>query len=141
MPFEFQKTAGDFAVEYEDGDASVGLHPTWIITFMGETEWMMPVDGLRTLHSLIGEALAAYDGQGQQAEGDGWIEWTGGDCPVGEDVLVFVRFADGSEPRKPSRAGQWAWGALPVEVYCIVAYRLYKPDVYAEFSDLYGVTE
>jgi hypothetical protein len=140
MPFEFQKTAGDFAVEYEDGDASVGLHPTWITTFMGETEWMMPVDDLRTLHRLITEALAAYDGQGQQAEGDGWIEWAGGECPISKDCNVYIRFRDMDEPRETGIAGSLRWYHIGSSGD-IVAYRLHRENVYAEFSDLYEVTE
>ena len=32
-----------------------------------------------------------------KADADGWIEWGGGECPVGDDSLVDVRFPDGSE--------------------------------------------
>lgn len=32
----------------------------------------------------------------QKAEADGWIEWHGGECPVGGDVLVDYRMRDGT---------------------------------------------
>lgn len=32
-----------------------------------------------------------------KTDADGWIEWEGGECPVGDDSLVDVRFPDGSE--------------------------------------------
>lgn len=32
-----------------------------------------------------------------KADACGWIEWKGGECPVGDDSLVDVRFPDGSE--------------------------------------------
>jgi len=30
-------------------------------------------------------------------DADGWIEWNGGECPVAEGVMVWIRFRDGDE--------------------------------------------
>jgi len=51
-----------------------------------------------------------------------WIEWDGGECPVVDDVLVVIRFRDGSE-RKATPAVQWAWGHINCQ-NDIIAYRV-----------------
>lgn len=51
-----------------------------------------------------------------------WIEWKGGECPVGEDVLVEVRWDDGITTG-PLNAGAWRWRHIGNESD-IVAYRL-----------------
>jgi hypothetical protein len=60
---------------------------------------------------------------------DGWIEWEGGECPVGRDAVVEVRFR--VEPRNPryrsrgERAGSLRWDhAGPDSSGDIIAYRL-----------------
>lgn len=58
---------------------------------------------------------------------DGWIQWSGGDCPVDSDTIVEVKY------RKPSplhfnndRAGDFNWSHDGVGGD-IIAYRLQKP--------------
>ena len=43
------------------------------------------------------------------AKNEGWIEWSGGECPVEESVLVDVKFRDGSI-HKAQRANYYEWG-------------------------------
>lgn len=68
----------------------------------------------------------------QDVTADPWIEWTGGECPVGNDVDVEVRFDDGVEVGGVS-AGFWRgdgtdadrdwWSGGQVVGYNIIAYR------------------
>ena len=56
------------------------------------------------------------------AAGSNWIEWNGGECPVGKGALVEVRWDDGTTTG-PMTAGGWDWRnhGTPAD---IVAYRL-----------------
>jgi len=56
--------------------------------------------------ALYGEARLSnnYDSPASEAESD-WIEWGGGERPVGGDVLVEVRFRDGRAGS--GRASDW----------------------------------
>ena len=58
-------------------------------------------------------------------DADGWIEWKGGECPVGEGDRIDVKFSDGDELFDVS--SEWGWGA---DAGCcnIIAYRLHKPE-------------
>ena len=42
-------------------------------------------------------------------DADGWIEWNGGECPVGEGDRIDVKFSDGDEFFDVS--SYWGWGA------------------------------
>lgn len=65
------------------------------------------------------------------AKNEGWIEWSGGECPVEESVLVDVKFRDGSI-HKAQRANYYEWGhGRPhfATTGCdIIAYRLPQPQ-------------
>ena len=53
---------------------------------------------------------------------DGWIEWSGGVCPVPPDTLVEVKFRDGKGASQCEAAGiVWGHGGLGGD---IVAYRV-----------------
>ena len=67
-----------------------------------------------------------------KSDADGWIEWNGGDCPVGEGDRIDVKFSDGDEFFDVS--SYWGWGA---DAGCcnIIAYRLHKPEVKPEFCE------
>lgn len=56
-------------------------------------------------------------------DGDGWIVWDGGECPVPETTVVAVRFFNGKEP-EPRRAHLWAWGHHRKAGYEIAAYKV-----------------
>lgn len=84
---------------------------------------------MTTLNGLNQEAFAKALAAGIAAyeaavggNGDGWIEWMGGDCPVGEHTEVDVRFGDGSQ-EDGERADYWHWNAVYAP---IVAYRVSK---------------
>ena len=66
-------------------------------------------------------------------DADGWIEWSGGECPVGEGDRIDVKFSDGDEFFDVS--SYWGWGA---DAGCcnIIAYRQHKPEqVKPEFCE------
>ena len=65
---------------------------------------------------------------------DGWIEWSGGDCPVEQKAWVDVKFRDGRGSAMTHTAGYWddvelsesCWHHEPCELD-IVAYRVVTP--------------
>lgn len=71
----------------------------------------------------------------QKADDDGWIEWSGGECPVSEFEAVQVKYKiDDGSGMCGTDAGELHW--LHEDVDCdIVAYRLHKPDVKPEFCE------
>lgn len=56
-------------------------------------------------------------------DADGWIEWNGGDCPVGEGDRIDVKFSDGDEFFDVG--SDWDWG-VDAGGCNIIAYRLHK---------------
>ncbi|MNG70311.1 hypothetical protein D3C79_286930 [compost metagenome] len=86
----------------------------------------------------------------RDGDADGWIEWSGGECPVEKGTLVDVKYANGvtnfgvsaltSKSDDNHKQGtcvsflatNWG-GGLPMSG--IVAYRLHKPEVKPEFCE------
>lgn len=62
----------------------------------------------------------------QQGQGDGWIEWRGGVCPVDGDTMVVVKFRDGSMHNKPRPALIYRWTSEQCNGD-IIAYRVVNP--------------
>ena len=58
-------------------------------------------------------------------DADGWIEWSGGECPVGEGDRVDVKFSDGDEFFDVGSF--WSWGA-DAGGCNVIAYRLHKTE-------------
>lgn len=58
-------------------------------------------------------------------DADGWIEWGGGECPVGEGDLIDVKLSDGDEFFDVG--SDWDWG-VDAGSCNIIAYRLHKPE-------------
>lgn len=56
-------------------------------------------------------------------DADGWIEWGGGECPVGEGDRIDVKFSDGDTLLNVDC--DWDWGE-DVDGCNIIAYRLHK---------------
>ena len=65
-------------------------------------------------------------------DADGWIEWNGGECPVGDDSIVDVMFCNGRvgiglSPLPAGGAGMEGWRLINGR-FDIIAYRLHKPE-------------
>ena len=58
---------------------------------------------------------------------DGWIEWRGGECPVGGDSLVNVKYEGGGEDMESKPAKIYDWSNNKNYCYPIIAYRVVKP--------------
>lgn len=68
----------------------------------------------------------------QQEKGDdGWIEWSGGECPVAESCVVEVKFRSG-KVKKPAAAEEYLWtngyGDLAETGADIIAYRVVQQE-------------
>lgn len=64
---------------------------------------------VRSADALIAELEKPVEPEAATPD-DGWIEWKGGECPVGPQELVMIRFADGDSPPAPTAAGAWPDG-------------------------------
>lgn len=74
-------------------------------------------------------ALAQAGREALSNREDGWIDWTGGECPVLDCVRVDIRFRDGREECNTSPNGGWSWHHFPAAGRItpdgdIIAYRL-----------------
>jgi len=64
----------------------------------------------------------------QEKEGDGWIEWGGGECPVPDNTRVQVKFLDGYAP-VVAEPQYLRWQTLGLGVAGdIIAYRVIEND-------------
>lgn len=70
-----------------------------------------------------------------KADADGWFEWNGGECPVGDfdEVQVKYKVDDGSG-MEGCEAQELHWHHEDAD-FDIVAYRLHKPEVKPEFCE------
>lgn len=69
------------------------------------------------------------------AASDEWIEWGGGECPVGYEVLVECIMSDGTMSDRAEPAHHFRWDFAPSEPYSISKYRLHKPDINSRAND------
>lgn len=66
---------------------------------------------------------------------DGWINWTGGDCPVDSDAIVEVKFRNPSRNKfNNDRAGDFYWAHTGSNAD-IIAYRLQQPTKSEQVCD------
>ena len=85
---------------------------------------------IRAVQSNIAHNDAKYEVSGNSDSCDGWIDWKGGDCPVGYHEYVSVKNRDGSIC-KEWQAGDLRWeyagkNAMLNPAYDIIAYRIVK---------------
>lgn len=69
-----------------------------------------------------------------KADADGWIEWKGGECPVGKNVTGDIKLACG-EKFDTTDMAMWIWHLGNDNPRSIIAYRLHKPEVKPEFCE------
>ena len=66
-------------------------------------------------------------------DADGWIEWKGGECPVGAKDIIDVKLRDGEVYL--DRDSSWTWRHYDCEGD-IIAYRMHRPEqVEPEFCE------
>lgn len=63
-----------------------------------------------------------------------WLNWDGGECPVGDGVLIDVKKVDGSTEFAVHDPQDRIWSDLEHRK-CITAYRLHKPEAKPEFCE------
>lgn len=69
-----------------------------------------------------------------KADADGWIEWKGGECPVGKNVTGDIKLACG-EKFDTTDMAMWNWHLGNGNPRSIIAYRPHKPEVKPEFCE------
>ena len=75
--------------------------------------------------SAIAKAEAAL--AAPQADADGWIPWSGGECPLEYGVIHHARFRDGCESALDADAPGWLGWKHRGADFDIIAYRVVKP--------------
>ena len=108
------------------------------------------LDQLAVDHRKYGEAgvkITRYQYEAAlAAKNDGWIEWSGGECPVEEGTLVDVRYRNGEENHHVGaglsfcdtgsnpdlNAEDWSKDDTSSD---IIAYRLHQPQEVTEADD------
>lgn len=124
---------GEFAAQ--DGDGLVGGYgekPVWSLLgkyWRNEAfgEWFVE-NKIKNHHQTV-LSRAEYFHLYPAPDADGWIEWKGGECPVGGDVMVVCKvraekeFCNGKEI--PASVLRWSHTGGMAD---IIAYRLHKPE-------------
>lgn len=120
---------GEFAAQ--DGDGGVGgyeVKPEWnsLLKYWWREafgEWFV-ANKIKNHHQTV-LSRAEYFHLYPAPDADGWIEWKGGECPVGEGVLIDAKKADGSTELAIHDPEDRIWGDTDHRK-CIIAYRLHK---------------
>lgn len=96
--------------------------------------WVDSDEQLPNWHKTILSREEYYQAY-QKADEGGWIEWGGGECPVGDfdEVQVKYKVDDGSG-MEGCEAQELHWHHEDAD-FDIVAYRLHKQDVKPEFCE------
>ncbi len=89
-----------FVTALEDWGDDTGQPDCWEV-------WEHPIAMGVTLGDFRRARTALSDTPTVQS--DGWIEWTGGNCPVAPGIETAVRFRDGGEVTDSCPEG-WNWG-------------------------------
>lgn len=91
------------------------------ISLVGDRGWLLAEDEFVSINDdnkLIDDA--------------GWIEWNGGECPVGDDTIVEVEF--GGEVHE-GRARDFDWKHISDYTYDITRYRVVTPFVSSQAEE------
>lgn len=131
------RSAEALAAAMDGGSASLGARARRIAmaTCAARINSESAQDALQRLERRLAQTVS----KPKQSD-DGWIEWSGGDCPVPRETIVKVRYRDelGPEPSgntrdwfMADRADAWRWSHMGNQ-HDIVAYRVHKPATLAE---------
>ena len=74
-------------------------------------------------YALADAMLAAREAGKPKEDGDGWIEWDGGECPVDSDMRVEVEMFSGETEIQPANQFRWNKAGYLGD---IIAYRVLK---------------
>lgn len=126
----------DFAAQQDDGEVWFSsVKPEWNT---GRGCFSMGYEDHFTVGTLIHNrhqcilSRAEYFHLYPAPNADGWIEWGGGECPVGDDSIVDVMFCNGRvgiglSPLPAGGAGREGWRLINGRSD-IIAYRPHKPE-------------
>lgn len=84
------------------------------------------VDNVVTLEVTLPAPVGVVPINVVTTEADGWIDWAGGECPVGPDEIIDIKASGGWESYGV-RAGEYSW-AHNWKNANIIAYRLHQPQ-------------
>ena len=112
--------------------------PQWAVSrgyWYGHTLtcWFFSPVVMKNYHQTILSREEYYQAY-PKADADGWIEWNGGECPVGDGVLIDVKKVDGSAELAVHDPQDRIWGDTDHRK-CIIACRLHKPEAKPEFCE------
>lgn len=85
-----------------------------------------PKIGLSLKEELYLQALEIALPVLEQQEKGGWIEWNGGECPVGKDEMIDIKYGDDAYANYV-RAGAFNW-KHDDDCYPIIAYRVVEQE-------------
>ncbi|MGL5393255.1 MAG: hypothetical protein ACRDA8_18060 [Shewanella sp.] len=122
--------SGNFCAQQDDGEVWFSKEkPAWK---KGRGVFAMDYENHITIGNLISNRHQAILSRTEYfhlypaPDADGWIEWNGGECPVGGGVVVDLKWSDGFEP-KAAKPEVFRWQHLDSHAN-IIAYRLHKPE-------------
>lgn len=84
-----------------------------------------------------GEKITRAQYEAAIAASDGWIQWSGGECPVDSDAIVEVRYWNQNQNQyryNNDRAGDFEWSHTG-SYGDIIAYRLHDQGINARAND------
>lgn len=89
------------------------------------------LNGLAVIQPELKEARAAIKKAETvlaepQADEDGWIPWSGGECPINDGVWFWLRFRSGRQFGPDDEATLWIWDHNHLDDGAIVAYQIVK---------------
>lgn len=105
-------------------------------TFDGRGLWLDDIIKHDKLHQNWHQCVLSREEyyQAYPEAGDGWIEWKGGECPVGKNVTGDIKLACG-EKFDTTDMAMWNWHLGNGNPRSIIAYRQHKPEVKPEFCE------
>lgn len=98
----------------------------WMPTGNGCTDKLLHCATIKGWHQTI-LSRAEYFHLYLAPDADGWIEWSGGECPVDGDCIVSYKMRDAATFKRgePAREVRWAHNGAATD---IIAYRMHKPE-------------
>ena len=135
------REGAEFTAQDGDGTGSIDFFKSKPRLYKGDIFWKGDYDcddriertgvTIKNWHQTI-LSRAEYFHLYPAPDADGWIEWEGGECPVGIDEIVDVRRLDGGT--YTARAVNFHW-LLKSGSVSVASYRPHKPEAKPEFCE------